>query len=67
MISTGVLGLFDATVGLKLSMQLHANIGNQKVELTPTLFITTAIFMSLFAVLHELLGWWLSTQFTQTK
>jgi fructose-specific phosphotransferase system IIC component len=66
-ISAGLLGLYDATVGWKLSMLLQANTGNMTVEITPTVLITTAIFMALFAALLGLLGWWLSTKFSQTK
>lgn len=66
-ISAGLLGLYDATVGWKLSMLLQANTGSMTVEITPSVLITTAIFMTLFAALLGLLGWWLSTKFSQTK
>jgi hypothetical protein len=66
-IATGLLGLFDATIGWKLSMLLNANTGSMAVEITPTVLITTATFMTLFAALLGLLGWWLSTKFSQPK
>lgn len=59
-ILTGLLGLFDATIGWKLSELLGANTGENKIEITTTILITTAIFMTLFASLLGLLGWWLS-------
>lgn len=66
-IYVGLLGLYDATIGWKLSMLLQENTGNMTVEITSTVLITTAIFMTLFAALLGLLGWWLSTKFSQTK
>jgi len=59
-ILTGLLGLFDATVGWKLSKILGANTRENNIEITTTIIIITAIFMTLFASLLGLLGWWLS-------
>ena len=64
-ILTGLLGLFDATIGWKLSELLGANTGENNIEITITILITTAIFMTLFASLLGLLGWWLSKKFSK--
>lgn len=66
-ILTGLLGLFDATIGWKLSELLGANTGENKIEITTTILITTAIFMTLFASLLGLLGWWLSKKISKTN
>jgi ascorbate-specific PTS system EIIC-type component UlaA len=66
-ILTGFLGLYDATVGWKLSILLQANTGSMTVAITPIILVTTAVFMTLYAALHGFLGWWLSTKFTQTR
>lgn len=67
LILTGLLGLFDATIGWKLSELLGANTGENKIEITTTILITTAIFMTLFASLLGLLGWWLSKKISKTN
>src|SRR5690606_27766354 len=64
-ILTGFLGLFDTTIGWKLSEMLGANTGESNIEITATIMITTAIFMTLFASLLGLLGWWLSKKFSK--
>lgn len=64
-ILTGLLGLFDATIGWKLSELLRANTAENNIEITTTILITTAIFMTLFASLLGLLGWWLSKKFSK--
>ena len=66
-ILTGLLGLFDATVGWKLSEILGANTGKNNIEITTTIMIITAIFMTLFASLLGLLGWWLSKKISKTN
>jgi len=66
-ILTGFLGLFDATVGWKLSEILGANTGENNIEITTTIMIITAIFMTLFASLLGLLGWWLSKKISKTN
>jgi len=66
-ILTGLLGLFDATVGWKLSEILGANTGENNIEITTTIMIITAIFMTLFASLLGLLGWWLSKKISKTN
>ncbi len=64
---TGLLGLFDATIGWKLSELLGANTAENKIEITTTILITTAIFMTIFASLLGLLGWWLSKKISKTN
>ena len=64
-ILTGLLGLFDSTIGWNLSELLGANTGENNIEITTTILITTAIFMTLFASLLGLLGWWLSKKFSK--
>lgn len=64
-ILTGLLGLFDATIGWKLSEMLGANTGESNIEITTTIMITTAIFMTIFASLLGLFGWWLSKKFSK--
>ena len=66
-ILTGILGLFDATIGWKLSELLDANTGENKVEITAPILISTTIFMTAFASLLGLLGWWLSQKFSKTN
>jgi hypothetical protein len=66
-VSTSVLGLYDATVGWKLSMILQANSGGMTVKITPVVLITTVVFMTLFAALLGLLGWGLLTKIFQKK
>jgi len=66
-ILTGLLGLFDATVGWKLSKILGANTRENNIEITTTIIIITAIFMTLFASLLGLLGWWLSKKISKTN
>lgn len=64
-ILTGLLGLFDATIGWKLSELLGANTGENKVEISTTILLVTAIFMTIFASLLGLLGWWLSKKISK--
>ena len=66
-ILTGLLGLFDATIGWKLSEMLGANTGENNIEITTTIMITTAIFMTLFASCIGLLGLWLSKKLSKTN
>jgi len=66
-ILTGLLGLLDATIGWKLSELLGANTGETKIEITTTILITTAIFMTLFASLLGLLGWWFSKKLSKSN
>lgn len=61
-ISTGLLGFYDATIGWKLSMLLQANTGDRKVDITPTVLIITIILVTLYGAIIGLLGWWLSTK-----
>jgi uncharacterized membrane protein len=67
-ISGGLLGLFDVTVGLKLSTALKANTGDFDVNtITPPVFIVMAIFMTLIGCLSGLLGYWLSAKILTKK
>ena len=66
-ILTGLLGLFDATIGWKLSELLGANTGGYKAEITSIILISTAIFITVFASFLGLLGWWLSQKFSKTN
>ncbi len=66
-ISGGVLALFDATVGWKLSILLRANAGNNKLHLTTQLFITTIIFVTLSGILLGLLGSWIALKLSANK
>lgn len=63
----GLLGLFDATIGWKLSMLLHANTGSNKLNLTPAVFITTIIFVTLSGTLLGLLGSWIALKLSGNK
>ncbi len=67
-ISGALLGLFDSTVGLKLSIALKANTGNININnITPTVIIAIAIIMTLTGSLCGLLGYWLSTKISTNK
>ena len=67
-VSGGFLGLFDATVGLKLSMALQANTGDFDMSsITLPVYLGTVIFMILIGSLFGLLGYWLSTKISTNK
>lgn len=66
-ISVGLLGLFDATVGWKLSIIFQANTGNLNPEITPAILVTTIVFVTLYGALIGLAGWWLSTKVSREK
>ncbi|MXV53351.1 hypothetical protein GS399_20520 [Pedobacter sp. HMF7647] len=66
-ISTALLGLYDATVGWKLSIFLQANTGYQKIEFTKFVFLATVIFVTLYGAILGFLGWWLSSKISRTK
>jgi hypothetical protein len=51
-----ILGLFDSTIGLKISMLLHAYTGELKYQVTTGLWITTSIFTTGLAALVGLMG-----------
>ncbi|MES2275729.1 MAG: hypothetical protein V4592_06890 [Bacteroidota bacterium] len=55
------LGLFDATVGWLISTLLKANTGNTVIEITPVLWIITAIMVTASAALCGLIGAWLAS------
>jgi hypothetical protein len=67
-ISGGLLGLFDSTVGWALSTSLHANVGAKTEHVySIAALIMVVIFMSLITAMFGLLGWWLSTKFSGNK
>ncbi|MCQ6961198.1 hypothetical protein [Mucilaginibacter aquariorum] len=55
LISAGI-GLFDSTIGWKISMLLKANTGNLKNNPTIPVWISTAIFVTILASLCGLFG-----------
>ena len=59
-ISAGLLGLFDATIGWEFSMLLQANTGSSRLNITPAVFIMNILFMILISTLLGLLGSWLA-------
>lgn len=66
-ISTGLLGLYDAIVGWKLSMLLQANTGERKIEITSAILIITVILVTLYGAIIGFFGWWLSTKMSRAK
>ena len=60
-IFSGLLGLFDATIGWKISMLLKANVGNLKTEINIVVWMIMAILMALFASIIGLIGAWIAT------
>jgi len=53
---TGVLGLFDATAGWKVSMVLNANVGNLNNHPSSRQWITTVIAVTLYGLIVGLIG-----------
>lgn len=51
-----ILGLFDSTIGLKISMLLHANTGDYNYEVTPVFWIFIVIYMVGFGALSGVVG-----------
>lgn len=51
-----ILGFFDSTIGLKISMLLDANIGDYRYEITPVFWIFIMIYMIGFGALAGLTG-----------
>ena len=66
-ISGGLLGLFDSTIGWKLSMLLQANTGNAILVITPVVLITTIIFVTITSTLLGVLGSWLALKLSLNK
>jgi hypothetical protein len=56
LVVNGLLGLFDGTAGLKLSILLKANTGISTEESLKKADTKTAILMSLLAILFGLIG-----------
>ena len=62
------LGLFDVTVGLKISMILQANTGDYDMNsMILPVYIFTVIVMILMGSLFGLLGYWLSTKISTNR
>jgi hypothetical protein len=51
-----ILGFFDATIGLKVSMLLDANIGTYRYEITPSFWILILSYMVAFGAFTGLIG-----------
>jgi hypothetical protein len=51
-----ILGIFDSTIGLKISILLDANTRDSNYELTTVLWIITVVFMIGFGALAGLIG-----------
>jgi hypothetical protein len=51
-----ILGFFDSTIGLKISMMLDANTGNYKYEITTAFWIFIVVYMIGFGALAGLIG-----------
>ena len=66
-IFSGLLGLFDATIGWKISMLLKANIGNSKTEINILVWIIMAILMTVFASVIGFIGAWAATRIYKIK
>lgn len=67
-ISGALLALFDATIGLRLSIMFQANTGSVDMNTyTPAVLIAMAIVMLAVGSLCGLLGYWLSTKFKKNK
>ncbi|MES1181975.1 MAG: hypothetical protein ABUL44_04180, partial [Flavobacterium sp.] len=67
-ISGGLIGLFDVTIGLKLSIMLHANTGNFNWNtITLSTYFFLVLFMIIQGLLFGLLGHWIATKFSRKK
>jgi hypothetical protein len=67
-ISGGLLGLFDVTVGLKISMILNAKTGDFNWNtITLPAYIILVIFMIIQGSLLGLLAYWLAAKFSKKK
>lgn len=51
-----ILGFFDSTIGLQISLFLDANTGDSSYEMTTVLWIFTVVFMIGFGALCGLIG-----------
>lgn len=51
-----ILGFFDSTIGLKISMLLDANTGDYKFEITTAVWVFMVIYMMAFGALTGLIG-----------
>ena len=58
---TGLLGLFDGTIGLKLSIYFKARMGLSQEQIESMQSRTTAFFMVIVGVLFGSLGFAIST------
>jgi len=66
-ISAALLGLFDATIGWKISIILQANTGSSKMIINPSLVIITIIFVIIISTLFGLLGSWIALKISNNK
>ena len=66
-IFAALLGLFDATVGWKISMILKANTGNSKNEASIFLWIVVAIIVTIFTTLLGVLSSWAALKIYKRK
>lgn len=51
-----ILGFFDSTIGLKISMLLDANTGDSKYEITTVFWIIIVVYMIGFGAFAGLIG-----------
>jgi hypothetical protein len=51
-----ILGFFDSTIGLKISILLNANTGDSNYEITTTAWVFTVVFMIGLGALVGLIG-----------
>jgi len=51
-----ILGFFDSTIGLKISLLLGANTGDSNYEITPAFWIFIVVYMIGFGALVGLMG-----------
>src|SRR5687768_12347733 len=51
-----ILGLFDSTIGLKISLLLNANTGDSNYEITTAVWIFVVVFMMATGALVGLIG-----------
>ncbi len=64
---TSLLGLFDATIGWKLSELLGANAEISPSTASTTVWLTTAVIMTALAGFLGLIGWLLFKMFSRKK
>ncbi|HVY74631.1 MAG TPA: hypothetical protein VG890_07360 [Puia sp.] len=60
---SGLLGLFDSTIGLRLSIHFKANMGMSKEKLSQLESLGTSIYMIIFGWLFGSLGFAVAVNF----